>query len=591
MKKSYRIYDGKVIIRIRDRICDTPDELVQSDLFCEVITRFVGQLQKQRSSLLNIFPEKGNVTDADINSLIATFSLLTKLPADMAVRVLAESEPFLANRVLLNDFVEHFYNYWRSLHRLIVCDSIGDHFDRRPYRTFNEIVESLMHTVRSTYRDIQENISGNHPRIYRQVSAGAEVAAIARPRNIHYPPAYKFLNNISVTSQVLIYPPMIFNSPMNKRSGMFEGVSYNPLEKMQLDSTDWLCYPAKVGPLLIMIYFSMKFFELGFAMCNLFELATEEDLKRKPDAIFLYGTPIDETQNPSGNETIFFDDEENQILVASIPCRDEYGYFGYLKKMALTMHNIIMLKRGRLPYHGAMFRIAIRDVGESTFVVIGDTGAGKSETLEALRTLAKDDVEDLTIIADDMGSLEIGPNGELIGYGTEMGAFVRLDDLQSGYALGQIDRAIIMNADQVNARVVLPVTKFDDVVKGYPVDFVFYANNYDVVDKDHAVIHQFDSVDSALEVFRAGAVMSKGTTTSTGLVKSFYANIFGPAQYPELQEKLARSYYKAMFKHGIFVGELRTQLAVPGMEHKGPERAAKELLKAIRNRAAQVKRN
>jgi len=63
-----------------------------------------------------------------------------------------------------------------------------------------------------------------------------------------------------------------------------------------------------------------------------------------------------------------------------------------------------------------------------------------------------------------MGSLEIGPNGELIGYGTEMGAFVRWNDLQSGYALGQIDRAIIMNADQVNARVVLPVTKYDDVV-------------------------------------------------------------------------------------------------------------------------------
>jgi len=83
--------------------------------------------------------------------------------------------------------------------------------------------------------------------------------------------------------------------------------------------------------------------------------------------------------------------------------------------------------------------------------------------------------------------------------------------------------------------------------------------------------------------------MSKGTTTSTGLVKSFYANIFGPAQYPELQEKLAKSYYKEMFKHGVFVGELRTQLAVPGMEHKGPEGAAKELLKAIRNRAAQTK--
>ena len=79
--------------------------------------------------------------------------------------------------------------------------------------------------------------------------------------------------------------------------------------------------------------------------------------------------------------------------------------------------------------------------------------------------------------------------------------------------------------------------------------------------------------------------MSKGTTTLTGLVKSFYANIFGPAQYPELQEALARKYYQFMFANDIFVGELRTQLAVPGMERKGPEQAAKELLKAIQNRA------
>jgi hypothetical protein len=587
MKTSYLLYDGKVIIRIKDRICDTPDELVQSELFREVICRFVSQLQKQRSRLLSVFPDKENITDENIQLLLHTFRYLTKLPADDVSRLVIGSESVLSDRLLLNDFVEQFYNYWRSLHRLIVCDSVGDRFDRRPYRTFNEIVESLMHVVRSTYRDIQENLTGNHPRIYRQVSAGAEVAAIARPRNIRYPAEYRFLNNIAVTSQVLIYPPMIFNSPTNKRSGMFEGVSYNPLENIQLDPSDWIGYPAKVGPLLIMIYFSMKFFELGFSLCNLFELATEEDLKRTPDAVFLYGTPIDAKGKPETNETVFFDDETNQILVASVPFRDEYGYFGYLKKMALTLHNIIMLKRGRLPYHGAMFRIAIRDIGVSTFVVIGDTGAGKSETLEAFRALAKDEVEDLTIVADDMGSLEIGPQGEIIGFGTEMGAFVRLDDLQSGYALGQIDRAIIMNADQVNARVVLPVTKYDDVIKGYPVDFVLYANNYQVIDGDHTIIHRFTSVDEALDVFRAGAVMSKGTTTSTGLVKSFYANIFGPAQYPDLQEKLARSYYNAMFEKGLFVGELRTQLAIPGMEHKGPELAAKELLKTIQSRGKQ----
>ena len=95
----------------------------------------------------------------------------------------------------------------------MVCDSIGDRYDKRPYRTFNDTVETLMHVVRSTYRDMLENITGDHPLIYRQVSAGAEIGAIARARKIPYPADYKKLNNVSIISQVLIYPPMIFNTP------------------------------------------------------------------------------------------------------------------------------------------------------------------------------------------------------------------------------------------------------------------------------------------------------------------------------------------------------------------------------------------
>ena len=39
------------------------------------------------------------------------------------------------------------------------------------------------------------------------------------------------------------------------------------------------------------------------------------------------------------------------------------------------------------------------------------------------------------------------------------------------------------------------------------------------------------SVEWALDIFREGAVMSKGTTTSSGLVHSYFANIFGPPEY------------------------------------------------------------
>ena len=582
---SFRTIDDQVIMRLRDRICDTSERMLTSDLFLRVLKQYIAGLSKKQSRLLNIFPNPRIITDEDIHTLVDALRYLIKLPVDLIPRVIPGSEVLFANKELFFDFIEQFYNYWRHLHRLIICDSAGDSFDQRPYRTFNGTLETLMHVVRSTYRDIQENVSGKHPRIYRQVAAGAQVGAIALPKEIKYPDGvYKKLNSISVIRQVLIYPPMIFDSATNTRKGVFERVYQNPISNLDINKNDWLCYPAKVGPLLIMTYFNVKQFELGFALSNLFEVANDEDLNKKPDAVFMYGTPNTMMPISSTSDTIFFDDEENGILSSTIPLRNEFGYFGYLKKMILTLHNIKIMKMGRLPFHGAMFNITVRDKGSYTVMIIGDSGAGKSESLEALRTIAGDDIEDITIIADDMGSIDIDPDsGQIIGYGTETGAFVRMDDLQPGFAFGQIDRAIIMNASQVNARVVLPITTYDEVMRGYSVDFILYANNYEPIDEGHPAIERFDNAKAALDVFQEGRVMSKGTTTSTGVVTNYFANIFGPPQYHDVHHELAKKYFKQFFDQDLYVGQFRTQLGVTGKEQSGPVEAAKHLLNLLKN--------
>jgi hypothetical protein len=580
-KSTLRIIGNKVVLNIRERMCETAEELLESVKFRLVLDRCLENLESKNSPLLCIF-NKSEINEESVNDLVRTLVYLVKYESNLVPHIFEKSKCFLSDLDKLAGFVEYLYDYWRHFDRFIVNDSEGDRLDKRPYRTFNETIEQLTHLIRTVYRHIQENITGSHPNVYRQVPAGAEMAVISLPKNISYGnDKYKKLKNIPVIRQMLIYPPLVIQQPMNKRTGHFKRIEQNPIDLVDLVSDDWLCYPAKVGKLLIMVYFHIEFFELGFSMCNLFQLADDNDLKKKPDALFIYGVPGNVLDGLSSYSTVFYDDDENKIFVGAIPNRPEFGYFGYLKKMILTLHNSIVMKSGNMPFHGAMVKILLQGNKEATLLLMGDTGAGKSETLEAFRVLAEKHIRQLTIIADDMGSIELAPDGSPIGYGTEIGAFLRLDDLQPGYAFGHLDRSIIMNPSQVNARIVFPVTKFETIIQGHKIDYILYANNYEEIDNEHPVIERFNSAEWALDIFSEGAVMSKGTTTSSGLVHSYFANIFGPPEYKDIHDKIAAKYFASFFKNNVFVGQMRTRLGIPGYESTGPRDAANELLSII----------
>ena len=63
-------------------------------------------------------------------------------------------------------------------------------------------------------------------------------------------------------------------------------------------------------------------------------------MTKKPDAVYAYGVEGTALDGLGVFPTVFYEDNENDILAGAIPGRDEFGYFGYLKKMILTLHNI-----------------------------------------------------------------------------------------------------------------------------------------------------------------------------------------------------------------------------------------------------------
>ncbi|MFV0424890.1 MAG: hypothetical protein ACK5K7_04955 [Bacilli bacterium] len=242
--------------------------------------------------------------------------------------------------------------------------------------------------------------------------------------------------------------------------------------------------------------------------------------------------------------------------------------------MILTLHNVKGINCSGLPIHGAMANIIMESGIEKNIIIIGDSGAGKSETLEVLRTLENNGIKDINVVFDDMGIIF----NDLKAYGTEIGAFVRLDDLDTGYAYKEIDRSVFMNPDKTNARITIPISTYEIISKGHSIDMILYANNYESSDSK---IEYFTDIDDAITTFKQGRRMAKGTTTESGLVDSYFANPFGPYQKQEQTNILIDTYFKIFFNKNIKLGQIKTMLGVNGYETKGPKNAALHLLKEL----------
>jgi hypothetical protein len=580
---------NQVALHSEGPVCTAPRQVIESDLFRTVVVSFVDSLRKEGSPLLEAFPPAW-VEDPQAGRVVHLLRALAGDPLPKVAELVPQGSQFLDpdTRGRLHEFVESLYDFWRARERVMVLHvPIADEgLASRPHDTFDATVEVFNRAVRSTYRDIRGNIVGAHPHVYRQLPAGCNMGLQVSPSVCPLPPPYaEVLDGIPFIRHVWLVPPLLLDPPANKRGGRFLKVDDSPLRGLVLSKDQWLCYPAQVGELTVLAYFNLPFLSLGCALANLFDLASDERLAKGADAVCLFGAPPAALER-FGEPVVFHDDEEHGVLVGAVPAEPRFAYFGYLKKTMLVLHNAAMMKRGRMPFHGAMVNVRLGK-GAANVMMIGDTGTGKSETLEAMRLVAlsaegeRREFQELRIIADDMGSLALADDGRILGYGTETGAFVRLDDLEKGYAFRQVDRAIFMSAQKINARVVLPVTTLRDVTRGYPLTHLLYANNYEAVDAEHPVLERYATADAALRVFREGAAMSKGTTTSTGLVHNYFANIFGPPAYKDLHERLAVKTFEAAFAAGVYVGQLRTRLALPGFETEGPKQAAIALFNAL----------
>ena len=554
--------NGKIVlVNFTKNYYDTADEILAGENFREVLRSYLRYI-------------KGKDIDLDGNfclnhkeeMVLQDLIRLAKILYVFDVREI--DHEYLGDKKELLAFIEGLYNYWRKLQR---CSLIVDG-DSDGLQNFNFIEADTKYNqlVLGMYRHIEENVNGKKNNVYRQLNAGSNASIVVKNYSVYLPSRYKKLEKIAFIESIMLRTPLLLHPACNKREGVFTERTSNPVTDFEFNENEWLCYPAKVGKLVCFIYFHIDYLFSALAMANLFELASERECY-SPDLIILFG-------NQDGKQEItYYYDKTNDIYVGNVSYNWKIEYFGYLKKMVLTVHNLKMMKYNYLPLHGSMINVTLKDSTRKGIVFIGDSGAGKSETIEAMQHLGNEDIAECEVIFDDMGVLHM-EGGEVYATGTEIGAFVRLDDLDKGSAYREMDRSIFFNPETSNARVVIPIVTHERLTTNQKVDMFIYANNYEQKDGMHA----FDSWQEAKSVFIEGKRFALGTTQEIGVSTTFFANPFGPMQESKKCEGLIDEMFAFMEEKGVLLGEVYTHLGCPDKGMDTLKKAATAILEEIR---------
>ncbi|GAB6189937.1 phosphoenolpyruvate carboxykinase [Marinitoga arctica] len=570
-------------------------QIIHSQILKELIIEFLEDLEDRRESLLTFFSLFLKNEDAvdikeryDLDQIIKMLFALSAEKIDEIDSSTFYSFPKLSDKKeQIVKFVERIYNLWRNKHRFMIQKS--NYVSNGIKKIYKEMILVKNNTdfkslVTNFYRQILINVSDDRLKVLRQLPSGAQVAfSIDNPdfkEDVFNGSAD--LYKIPFVWGVVFEPPVIFYTKSNKRRGLFKVIDSPILSKIKLNPEEWFAFPIHVGKKYILVYVYKEFLAMAAGLTNLFELAGFGIVQRKkPDGIYFFGLEDNYFEKNEDKNGIIYK-EKNGTYIGLLGRDDSIDYFGYMKKMVLTIHNLIVIDEGNLPIHGALAEIVLKNGKKANVMLVGDSGAGKSETLDALNRLSKE-VSEVNILIDDMGSLEIDPGGNVVAFGTETGAFVRLDDLQPGYAYSAIDRSIFMNPNEINARVIVPYSNYKEIIKPTKIDYFLYANNYTKVENNN-YISFYENCKSAYEVFSKGARMAKGTTSEVGLTYSYFANPFGAIQRKDKHEIIAQKFLEQMIKSNVKIGELKTQLGINGFEDEGPVLAAKALLNLINNK-------
>ena len=348
--KRFHLTTNYALINFNASLCDSEVNIVSSKSFEMVLAQYIRKLRLEKDALIKSF--KGirisMIHDAYKLLLIYDYQDIDKKNPSLSSLVKKRNEFYR--------FTENFYDYWRKLERIgmILANK------RFPYQSHAEDLVSksdqFNQKILYLYRTVTQKILGRNFLTFRQLPAGVNANIVLMPHRFSNTLTYQNLQNINFIQDMLTRPPFIIYSKSNKREGLFKEVKKNPLNLISINKLHYICYPIKVGKLIAFVYIHRDFLHHGIALSNLFEPASFSEYEHiKPNLIYVYGVKENEF------DCTYYKDTKEGYYIGIVSRLDKNDYFGYLKKMLLTLHNIYQIDHKNLPIHGAMVQVLLKN--------------------------------------------------------------------------------------------------------------------------------------------------------------------------------------------------------------------------------------
>lgn len=171
MQKEFSLSNGKVMINFTAKYCDSAETLLNSSGFKTVLDAYIKKIGKAETNvykyLKNSLKDENDCSD----SIIDTFKLLMVMKASEVRRLNTVYNYLLEDKDMFTAFIEGLYNFWRKLERYTIVqnEKLGNGLQNVSFISANNDFSTLILNV---YRTVEENVSDEKPRIYRQLPAG-----------------------------------------------------------------------------------------------------------------------------------------------------------------------------------------------------------------------------------------------------------------------------------------------------------------------------------------------------------------------------------------------------------------------------------